>query len=201
MGRLEYQSVLDFWFGKKTDNQGIIKEKAQLWWAKDAAFDAQIKKQFEPVLDDLIEGKLENWKAQPQGHLALIILADQFSRNMYRDDARGFSQDNIALALAIEGLKQGADKQLSLIERSFFYLPFEHAESLERQQQSVALYRALLAEADTEVQEYFQGNLDYAIRHQVIIERFGRYPHRNAILRRASTVEEIAFLQEPGHSF
>ena len=92
MGAAEYQSVLDFWFGKKTDNAGIIQEKAGLWWCKDEALDAQIKKQFEASLNDLIEGKLEHWQAEPQGRLALIILADQLSRNMYRHDARSFSQ-------------------------------------------------------------------------------------------------------------
>ncbi len=201
MAQPAYQSVLDFWFGKKQDNLGIIKEKAESWWRKDAAFDAQIKAQFAAPLESLIEGRLEHWKAQPRGHLALIILADQFSRNMYRDDPKSFGQDGIALELAIEGLNKGTDRQLLLVERSFFYLPFEHAESLQRQQQSVDLYRALVAEADAGEREYFEENLDYALRHQRIIERFGRYPHRNAILGRASTAEEIAFLQQPDSSF
>ena len=197
----EYQPVLDFWFGDKKENIEVIKEKSPLWWRKDEDTDREIKQQFEPLLRKLIEVKLQHWKEDANGYLAMIILVDQFSRNMYRNQAQSFSQDQISLSLAIEGIEKGMDKQLRLIERAFFYLPFEHSESLQHQRRSVDLFNKLLMEANEAEQKYFSGTLDYAIKHQAVIERFGRYPHRNTILGRESTPEEIEFLQEPGSSF
>lgn len=197
----DYQAILDFWFGGQSGNIAIAREKEAQWWGKDVEQDKRIKQLFESLLDDAVAGKLNHWKTEPRGTLALIILLDQFSRNMYRGTERAFSQDELALALAQEGVELGVDKQLSLIQRVFFYMPFEHAENRELQAQSVDLFRKLASEATEDEKALFESNLDYAIQHQLIVERFGRFPHRNDILKRQSAKEEIAFLKEPGSSF
>jgi len=131
----------------------------------------------------------------------LILLTDQFPRNMYRDSPQAFAYDAKALAWCLEGLKQQFDRHLRPIERVFFYLPLEHAESLEHQERSVEKFRELLDEADERRKNVFAEYLDLAVRHRNIIARFGRFPHRNRILGRESTGEELAFLKEPGSSF
>ena len=143
-----------------------------------------------------------HWAEVPVGRLALILLLDQLPRNIHRDTPAAFAQDAKARDLCLRGLSLGADKALSPLARVFFYLPLEHAESREQQARSVALFEALADEqADGPARETFEGFADFARRHQVIIQRFGRFPHRNAILGRTSTPEEAEFLQQPGSGF
>src|SRR5690606_119569 len=138
------------------------------------------------------------WLAPPRGRLALVILIDQFSRNLFRGDARAFAHDALARRWVSEGLDAGADRALRAIERVFFYLPLEHSESLADQQRSVALFERLCADVPPALQGTFAGYLDYAVRHRDVIVRFGRFPHRNASLGRATTPEEAEFLRQPG---
>ena len=193
--------VIEFWFGDDPDDAQVITTHSHLWWKKDQSTDEECRRRFAESIQRAMSGELDAWTRQPSGRLALIILLDQFSRNVYRDQPQAFSQDSRALALALEGLEQGVDLSLRPIERVFFYLPLEHAESLELQKQSVACYERLAEEASPELEKAFAGFLNFAVRHYEIVERFGRFPHRNAILKRTSTAEEEAFLSLPGSSF
>lgn len=195
------ESIHEFWFGTQSDDAAAAAEKAKLWWAKDAATDALMRQRFEPMLALAASGALDSWTGTPQGRLALILLADQFPRNIYRQTARSFAYDSQALAWCKEGLRLGSDRQLRPIERVFHYLPLEHSESLEDQNLAVSLFAQLMEEVPPEQKTVFAGFHDFAVRHRVIIERFQRFPHRNAILDRPSTAEETAFLQEKGSSF
>jgi uncharacterized protein (DUF924 family) len=160
----------------------------QKWFAKDDAFDAEIKRRFLPTYEQAARGELSEWEATPEGALALIIVLDQFPRNMFRHDARAFAADGTARAVADRALARGFDAQLPPGERMFVYLPFEHSESMEDQQRCCALFRAL-GNAD---------HLHWAELHADIIRRFGRFPHRNAVLGRATTPEEKAYLDNDG---
>lgn len=176
------QDVLDFWFSELTDQQHF---------AKDAALDEWIRTRFGETLEAAARGELFAWRVAPAGRLAEIIVLDQFSRNIYRDTPRAFAQDALALCLAQELVASGQDLGLGVPQRRFAYMPYMHSESLVIHAQAVALFK----------QPGLEENLDFELRHQAIIERFGRYPHRNAILKRASTAQEIAFVKEPGSSF
>ena len=146
-------------------------------------------------------GNLNPWLAEPRGRLALIILTDQFPRNIYRDSPLAFSFDTKALAWSLHGIEQGHDQLLQPIERAFFYLPLEHSERLEHQEQSVHMFGELVPLVSAEQREIFEHYLSVAILHRDIIARFGRFPHRNRILSRSSTAEELYFLSQPGSSF
>ena len=177
-----YEDILNFWFNELTPAQ---------WWAKDETLDAEIKHRFSAIHTQAARCELFAWRIAAKGRLAEIIILDQFSRNIFRDTPQAFSNDPLALALAQEALAEDADKALSPTERSFLYMPFMHSESAEIHQVAVKLFSA----------PGMENNLDFELRHQTIINRFGRYPHRNKILGRESTPEEIAFLKEPGSSF
>ena len=194
---IDYQMILNFWFGVDPDDLAVIKRQGSLWFGKDEMVDRQIKQQFEPM----IAAAPQNLKLPVRDSLAVVILLDQFTRNIYRGTAQAFAFDRFALQLALDGLGQGADRLLRPVERVFFYLPLEHSERLENQNRAVECYQVLTDEVPGKWQEVFDGFLDYAIRHQVIIERFGRFPHRNAMLGRSATAEELEFLKQPGSSF
>lgn len=185
--------VLDFWFGPRAGpDHGKSRPE---WFRKDDAFDADLRRRFEPVHGAAHAGALDDWQAVPHSALALVIVLDQFSRNMYRGSPRAFASDAKVLGVARAAVDRGFDQALSATERSFLYLPFEHGEDLPTQNRSVELFERL---------REFPGMLqaiDYAYRHRAVIERFGRFPHRNAILGRPSTPEEIEFLKQPGSSF
>ncbi|HMN75424.1 MAG TPA: DUF924 family protein [Burkholderiaceae bacterium] len=188
------RAVLDFWFGapgSATDG----KPRAE-WFRKSDAFDRAIERGFAPLIEAALAGGLREWDAQPASALARIVLLDQFTRNVFRGTPRAFAGDALALAAARALVADGRDLALPPQQRAFAYLPFEHAEDLAMQDESMRLYTRLDGEA-----QGFAGTLDYARRHRAIIERFGRFPHRNAILGRASSAEEIAFLEQPGSSF
>lgn len=194
-------TILEFWFGSNTDDKAVAAEQSKLWWMKHPETDKRIRQRFEAYVTKAANRELDIWSATPRGRLALILLTDQFPRNIYRDTPQAFSFDALARSWSKEGIRQGLDKSLRPIERVFFYLPLEHSESLEDQEQSIALYQALVAGAGLEEKSTFDGFLDFAVRHRNIVKRFGRFPHRNRILGRESTAEEIAFLQEKGSSF
>ena len=188
------QEVLDFWF-LPPDNPAYGQSRME-WFRKDDAFDAQIRARFGALIDAAIDGGLREWDATPYGALARLIVLDQFTRNVYRGTPRAFAGDTRALALAIALTQAGQDEQLPPMLRAFAYLPFEHAEDLAMQARAVELFQLL-----SQGQPGFDGMLDYAERHQEVIARFGRFPHRNAILGRASTPQELEFLRQPGSSF
>ncbi|AYK18615.1 DUF924 family protein [Aeromonas veronii] len=197
-----WQPLLAFWFGDEADDVLRATRQAPLWWGKSSETDALLASRFGEQAEAAAEGSLAHWADLPSGRLALILLLDQLPRNIHRGTPAAFAQDPLARDLCLKGLSIGADKSLSPLERVFFYLPLEHAESREQQARSVALFEALAAEqAGTPAQATFAGFTDFARRHQVIIERFGRFPHRNDILGRTSTPEEAAFLQQPGSGF
>jgi uncharacterized protein (DUF924 family) len=174
--------VLQFWFGELT---------AEDWWRKDPALDRRVADRFGPTLAAAARCELYAWRVSARGRLAEVILLDQFSRNIHRDTAAAFANDALALALAQEAVARGCDLELSPAERAFLYLPWMHSESPLIHEEALRLYSAPGLEL----------NLDFERRHKAIIDRFGRYPHRNAILGRASTPEELEFLQQPGSSF
>ena len=188
------QAVLDFWFGAA----GSIESGTQraLWFTKSDATDRTIAQRFGALIDAALRGSFSAWAAQAQSALAQIVLLDQFTRNVFRGTPRAFSGDARALTAARVMVRERGDAALAPLQRAFVYLPFEHAEDLRAQDEAVRLFTRL-AGASPEA----QGLLDYAHKHRAVIERFGRFPHRNAILSRPSTAQELAFLQEPGAGF
>jgi len=195
------ENVLKFWFGDLEETPAYFEFRNRMWFQGGAAVDFEIKRNFEPLLNKLIKGKYEDWRHQPEGRLAMILVLDQFSRNIFRESPKAFAQDPEALRLTAEGIALHMDQRLSLIQRIFFYLPLEHSEDLKNQASSVRHYQELHELAPAKLKKGFAETLDYAVRHQKIIERFGRFPHRNRVLQRESTPEEIEFLKQPGSSF
>jgi len=179
--------VLGFWFEDCTPEQ---------WFAKNDAFDAALKMRFGACCNAAATGALDGWAADGRGALALVLVLDQFPRNLYRDDPRAWATDGAALMVAEAAIMQGWDAALAPLERMFLYLPFQHAEDRVLQARSVALYTALDEEPGAHPKA-----LESARRHREIVERFGRFPHRNAVLGRTSTPDELAFLEEPDSSF
>lgn len=194
-------SIHAFWFGTSADDATVAAGQSRLWWRKSADTDNRIRQRFEPCLRLAEERKLDHWAATPSGRLALILLTDQFSRNMYRDTPQAFAFDAMARTWCREGLQEEADKALRPIERAFFYMPLQHSESLEDQEQAVVLFQELASGVEEQCRPAFDGFADYALRHRDVIARFGRFPHRNRILGRDSSPEEAAFLLERGSSF
>lgn len=195
------QSIREFWFGNSEDDAQVVAAQSKLWWSKNAVVDAAMRQRFEPSVKQAARGHLDDWLSEPQSRLALILLADQFTRNIYRNTARMYALDSLALAWCKYGIDNGAAGQLRPIERVFLYMPLMHSESLKDQQGSVALFEELSLAVPEAQRKPFDGSLDFARRHRDVIARFGRFPHRNALLQRTSTAKETAFLQEPGSSF
>ena len=193
--------ILEYWFGQDTGDKEVIDKKSALWWGKKAGNDMEIRQRFGDLHGLLESGVLDIWTEHAPGRLAYIILADQFSRTIYRHHAAAFQHDKRALKLALEGIENGLDRELRRVERVFFYMPLEHDESPEIQDRSVALFRELAGAAPPAEKKAFENFLDFAVRHKQVIDRFGRFPHRNEALGRVSTAEELAFLKQPGSSF
>ncbi|MGH8727176.1 MAG: DUF924 family protein [Burkholderiales bacterium] len=196
-----FEEILDFWFGDFSVPDYPPRERSQLWFGKSESDDRLIRERFSATLERAARGEYDGWKSDPRGRLALILVFDQFPRNIYRDTPRAFAFDPKAQALATEGIEQGSDTALNPFDRVFFYLPLEHAEDPQLQRKSVERYRRLIEEAPPELLAKLSGYLDYAVRHAQVIERFGRFPHRNRILGRVSTPQETEYLKEPGSSF
>jgi uncharacterized protein (DUF924 family) len=177
-----YEEVLEFWFTESGPKS---------WWAADTAFDERIRSRFAALYARATLGELHEWRDTPQGRLAEIIVLDQFSRNLHRGSAAAFAQDLAALVLAQEAVAAGVHRALDEVQRIFLLLPYMHSES-----------RAIHVEAERLYREFAPAeNLDFELRHKAIVDRFGRYPHRNAALGRESTPEEVEFLKQPGSSF
>ncbi|NJK39189.1 MAG: DUF924 domain-containing protein [Oscillatoriales cyanobacterium RM2_1_1] len=187
------EAILSFWFGEPESPEFDTARK--VWFIKNPDFDGEIRDRFLLTYQQAAQGELTPWQTQPQTCLALILLLDQFPRNLFRGQPRAFATDVQALNIARFAVQQRFDQQFLPVQRAFFYLPFEHSESLADQVQCLELFGQL---ADfPEVASY----IDYAERHYQVIQRFGRFPHRNSILGRVSTPEEIEFLQQPGSQF
>lgn len=199
----EIKEILDFWFGNLKENEIPSEEYRKKWWVKDYENDKRIKDSFGGYLDLAIKGELYGWKNTPQGTLALILLFDQFTRNIFRDTAEAFSQDQNALEICINGINKGFDLKLHPVQRIFYYMPLMHSEDMSIQEKSIQSFSDLANQVinPEPIAKMVSGSFEFAMKHYEIVKRFGRYPHRNAILGRKSTLEEIEFLSEPGSSF
>lgn len=195
------EEILHYWFGDPRDGAVDLDERNKFWFDSNPEVDETIRRRFEPDLKRAIAGELDGWASTARGTLALIVMFDQFSRNLYRGTPAAFAQDPLALGHAQRLIETGAINELGPVEKAFVYLPFEHSERIEIQQRSVELFRALVGEAPEQHSALFEEFLDFAMQHERIIARFGRYPHRNKALGRTSTPEEVAFLASPGSSF
>jgi len=190
----ESEAVLDFWFGAPGSSAFGTARKA--WFSKDAAFDAAIRERFGALVERALGGELAAWSDDPRSALARILLLDQFTRNAFRGTAQSFAGDASALLAARRMVRSRQDEALPPFMRAFAYLPFEHAEDPAMQDEAIRLFSRLVNDAPEHADM-----LDYAHRHRQVIERFGRFPHRNQILGRPSTAEEIAFIEQPGSAF
>jgi uncharacterized protein (DUF924 family) len=199
---LEPAEVLEFWFGNRPEHPLA---NAERWFKRDEQFDAEIRsllaKPPSDAMSDAAAGKLNHWCDQAESALALIILLDQFSRNLHRDSPLAFAQDDAALKLCLAGMKAGFDLQLAPIHRSFFYMPLMHSESLDHQRLCVEKFEALSRAAPPELSKTLENNHRFALEHMELIGRFGRFPHRNSVLGRVSTPEELNYLESPNAGF
>jgi uncharacterized protein (DUF924 family) len=191
------RKILDFWFGDLDENGQVAEEQRKRWFKKDPEFDQTLIELFGDTHRRAMRDEFEAWADSPRERLALIILLDQFSRNMFRDSANMFAADPKALALAKDGIAKGHDRMVVVGQRSFFYLPLMHSEDLQDQERCVEL----MGQLSTDQGKEDDSSVRYAIRHRDIIARFGRFPHRNQTLGRESTAAEIEFLKAPGSSF
>jgi uncharacterized protein (DUF924 family) len=198
---MEIEQVIEFWFGEDLSDPKLAARQSPLWWRKHPQTDALIRQKFADGLQMLVSGDYQHWLESPRGRLAAIIVLDQFSRNMYRDTARAFAQDALALSWCLQGLTLEQDLELPFICRVFFYLPLEHSESTEMQDLSVKKFTELAQLVGRKEGDTFLRFVDFAHRHRSVIRQFGRYPHRNAILGRESTAAEQRYLDQPGSGF
>jgi uncharacterized protein (DUF924 family) len=189
-GPAQAGEVLDFWFGR--EGEPGYGEFREAWFTKDPEFDQQVRDRFEALHEAAAAGEMDDWKEEARSCLALVILLDQFPRNMFRGDPRSYATDYKAQETAEHAVDHAFDRELPAFQRMFLYMPFMHSEDLAHQRRSVELFRALGGENDA---------TGYAVRHMEIVERFGRFPHRNEVLGRRTTPEEAEFLTQPGSSF
>ena len=199
--QLSPEHVLEFWFGPIAPDGACQPAFIKRWWAKNPEFDREVSTRFAHHIADAEAGGLEALKQNAEGCLALILLCDQMTRNSRRDQAAMYSADPFAQETLRHALAQGFDRELRTMQRYFLLMPLMHAESRELQRQGVERFDQLVLEAEPGAVEAAKGAADYMRKHEVIVARFGRFPHRNKILARASTPEEVAFLKEPGSSF
>lgn len=211
----EALDVREFWFGKawtgavepegSPERAVALQRRAATWFGSDpqlqARRDEAIRTRFGRLLERAVRGQLSGWADSPRRRLSLILLFDQFPRQMFRGTSRAFAHDAQALGLALSGMQAAADAALNVVERIFFYMPLQHAESAEVQEESVAAYRRLLAEAPADLRATFEEALESAQEHRDLIGRFGRFPHRNRVLGRPSSAEEETYLAGHPGSF
>ena len=201
--RIEY--VWRFWFADALESPEALRRRVDFWFGAEdgetGAVDRQIEREFDADMKRAAAGHLADWSRTPRGRLALILLMDQFPRNAFRGTARAFATDPLALGLALEAMREGTDALVQPAERLFFYLPLEHAEDIEAQERGVAACTALALDAPAPIRSYLEECAHYAEQHRDIIRRFGRFPHRNAILGRESTAEELDYLAREGVDF
>lgn len=194
-----WQNILSFWFGRIEETVVPTANRARVWFGESAEINAEMTAQFQVDLAKAIAGDYDNWQAHPHGRLALIVLLDQFSRHINANQLSAYTQDPQALNICLEGIEQGADHRLSLIERVFYYFPLLHAEDLRHQEQSIILYQNLAALALPETHTIYESFLRFAAHHHDVIERFGRFPQRNRALGRTNTKAESDYLNETEH--
>lgn len=199
--KMEYQKVLDYWFGKIESNKDLAIKKNNIWFQGSSEIDMYITETFKKMLEKAEKNELDFWQETTRGNLALIILLDQFSRNIYRNSKKAYQSDKKSLAICIDGIDKKIDKNLYPIEKQFFYMPLQHAENIQIQEKSVFHYKNLLQEAPEATKSYFESTVKSAEQHKEIIDLFGRFPHRNKILGRNSSKKEIEFLKTPNSSF
>lgn len=197
----DIEDLLEFWFADAGSDADAVERRNQVWFRSDPGFDRECIEKFGALLEAAAAGDLEHWKASPRGRLAIIVLLDQLSRNIHRGSAIAYQQDDRALAACLEGIELGHDLALTPIERSFFYLPMEHAEDRLMQEMSVKHFEELAEAAPESLRKQLDSNVEYARQHRDIVERFGRFPHRNAVLGRTSTAEEEAYLADDAPRF
>jgi len=195
------QDVHEFWFADAVDSFEVATERSRLWFSSDADFDRQIRERFLGLLEMWPKGELDAWTKQPRSLLSLVLVLDQFPRNLFRDTARCFEYDMAARHIAEQAVARGFDEMLEPLEAVFLYLPFEHSEALLDQERSIALFRGLEDRAPEEERGMFEHFSAYALRHYEIIAEFGRFPHRNRQLGRDFTQQEIDFIDAGGDQF
>lgn len=201
LATMQWWDLHQFWFGEVEFSKRYIDNRIKLWFTKDENNDREIQLKFVPLLENLKQQELKSWKKSSTGWLSLIILYDQIPRNAFRGNSKSFEYDPTALQLCKDELGS-IDLELNIFERLFFYLPLEHSENIEDQNLSLKQFRKLHSEQkDSTLKKFSKNLLDYAEAHHRVIDRFGRFPHRNEILGRESTEEELEFLKQPGSSF
>ena len=193
--------ILSFWFKARELTAPQIDRRMDTWFGEDPVFDHEIRKEFANDIEGACEGRLNHWAEEPRGRLALIILIDQFRRNIYRNTADAFSMDKLALKLCVEGAMEKKDKGLTPIQKVFFYMPLQHAESAKVQAKSVELFTRLAESVSPTYQETFLTIAQFAELHRDIIDQFGRFPHRNKLLGRENTPEEDEYLASDSPDF
>lgn len=199
--KIRIDAILSFWFKEHALSAPQIDRRMEIWFSEDQVFDHEIEKEFADDVASACAGRLDHWAKTPQGRLALIILIDQFRRNIYRNTAKAFSNDRLALKLCVEGAMEKKDKGLTPIQKVFFYMPLQHAESRKVQAKSVELYNRLAESVSATDRETFETVAQFAELHKDIVERFGRFPHRNKLLERENTPEEDEYLASDSPDF
>ena len=195
------KDVTTFWFRDATRSPEALERRGAVWFGVEPAFDRECAARFAASLEDAARGALDGWTATPQGRLALVILLDQMPRNIHRGSPAAFAHDAQAAGHCIAGIESGQDRSLHPVERVFLYMPLQHAEDLGLQLRSVDQFESLAAEADAAWRDHFAENAHYARLHRDIVERFGRFPHRNRVLGRESTEEELKYLADGAPTF
>jgi uncharacterized protein (DUF924 family) len=193
--------ILEFWFGDALVSADLAKTRAKLWFSRNDEFDREIERRFGLLPESAAHGELDAWREDASSALALVLVLDQFPRNLFRKSPRAFAFDSLAREVALEAISRKFDEALPPLQASFLYLPLEHAEDIELQERSVQLFERLFARAPADLHDLFGSFADYARRHRDIVRRFGRFAHRNDVLGRPSTPEEAAYLESGGDRF
>ena len=195
------ENILEYWFGGFPDAYSADPTRFKMWFEEGHKYDQEIFIRFGAVYQRAVEGELEHWLEMPRGRLAVILLLDQFSRHIHRGYPEAFAQDEKAQAVCLEGIGAGDDLNLHPVERSFFYLPLQHAEAIGKQKYSVQAFNQLLSDVPESHQQPYRDMLEYAMNHHYVIESYGRFPELNEILGRESTEEELRFIEEGEYEF
>lgn len=198
---MRIEAILSFWFKEQELSAPQIDQRMEIWFSEDPVFDLEIQKEFANDVARASKGELDHWGKQPRGRLALIILIDQFRRNIYRGTAEAFAKDQLALKLCVQGAMEKKDKGLTAIQKVFFYMPLQHAESPKVQAKSVELFRRLAETVSPTQRQTFMTIAEFAELHKDIIDQFGRFPHRNSLLNRENTPEEDQYLAGDSPTF
>lgn len=193
--------ILEFWFGDALASAELAKTRAKLWFSRNDEFDREIERRFGLLPESAVRGELDTWRGNASSALALVLILDQFPRNLFRKSPRAFAFDSLARDVALEAISRKYDEALPALQTSFLYLPLEHAEDIELQERSVQLFELLTTRAPADLHDLFESFADYARRHRAIVRRFGRFPHRNDVMGRPSTPEEVAYLEAGGDRF